>query len=284
MRVGIAGIGRWGKKLINTFAQHADIVMCASSGDQANRSWLAEYHPGITWVSDFSVMARSASVDAIVIATPIAMHAAQTAEALRHGKHVFVEKPLAMDATTAGLLAHSAAAKGLRLFVGHTFLFDAGIQRLLEQTTTDRVVDAQFRWQKKGTFGEPVLWTLLPHDIALALRLLRGKPAVAAVSGRPWDAAENVATVELAFEGEARASISVDRDFGYANKEISVTTQSGATHAWRSVPAVPSALDNEVLAFCMAVESGEDSVSDGNLGTDVALVLDQIARAEVHRL
>lgn len=282
MRIGIAGIGHWGKKVMDAFARYSDVTMCCTTGNIENRAWLTACHPSVVWVDDFGTIAASPRVDAVVVASPAQEHAAQASLALRHGKHVFVEKPLATTAAEATQLARLADMLGLQLFVGHTFLFEPGIERILARAAIDPAVDAAFTWRKHGSFGRPLLWTMFPHDLALALRLFSRDPVFAAVDGSPWDSTCDSAVVDLKFDGGTRARLDIDRTALTAEKTMTVTTASGERLTWSSArrgaqgPDAP--LCREVRAFLGSIGSGTASRSDGALGVGVARAAELIAQ------
>jgi len=99
LRVGIAGLGRMGQRHARTLAQRtrgAELVAaCGPTADE--RAW-AQRELGVATVyEDFGAMLRDASIDAVAIVSPTTLHAEQTIAALEAGKHVFLEKPLALD-------------------------------------------------------------------------------------------------------------------------------------------------------------------------------------------
>ncbi|MBS2552405.1 Gfo/Idh/MocA family oxidoreductase [Catenulispora sp. NL8] len=285
MRVGISGLGRWGKKLVDAFSRHAEVVVCCSGGGLANREWLAATHPSAAWVNAFDAMAAEPLIDAVAIASPTHLHEVQAAGALRCGKHVFVEKPLATNAQAAVNLMRSAEVRGLRLQVGHTFLFDREIERITRETALDPVVTAKFEWHKSGPFTEPLLWALLPHDVALAMSLYRRAPEAVRVRGAVADACCDKARVDLDFGSGAQATLAYDRRSPVVEKRVEVLTVSGRRHRWRSRPMSPPALDNAVVSFIEAVSAGRDPlVSHGAFAVQVVKVLDRIGTASLDGL
>lgn len=280
MRIGMSGAGRWGRQLLHSFTRFSRVVMCCTGGSPSGRSWLAAHYPDVTWVSDFNAMAASSDIDAVVVASPTPLHAAQAARALTCGKHVFVEKPAALDADATRRLAALAEERDRRLFVGHTFLFDPGVERLSSLTADDPVRVAEFSWRKYGTFGEPLLWTLLPHDVAVALRLFGRLPRSVEARGELMRPERHKAEILLDYGAGAQARILLDRTALTPCKTIALTTVSGRQLEWRSgqLPRLSEQpLDLEVKAFIDSVATGGATVSDGPFAVRVAEVLDRIA-------
>ena len=113
IRIGLIGAGAISTQHLEAIDQvdGARIVAVASaSGDRARAAatpWGAE------WTTDVSALVARDDVDAVAIATPSGLHPAQALEALRHGKHVLVEKPIALSTTDARAVAAEARTRGL---------------------------------------------------------------------------------------------------------------------------------------------------------------------------
>src|SRR5690242_18927056 len=69
-------------------------------------------------------------VDAVVVASPLSAHATIALQALRHGRHALVEKPLATTVDDALSMVAAAAAHGVHLMAGHTFEYNAAVWKL----------------------------------------------------------------------------------------------------------------------------------------------------------
>jgi phthalate 4,5-cis-dihydrodiol dehydrogenase len=80
--------------------------------------------------SDFHDLCRDPSVEAIYISSPHRFHASQAVEAMKHGKHVLVEKPLALTLEECDQVVAAADRTGLHLIVGHTHAFDPNIREM----------------------------------------------------------------------------------------------------------------------------------------------------------
>jgi len=157
IKVGINGLGRWGKNLLRVLEPRCEVFLC--------RDW-----------SSYEAMIVDPKIDAVVIATPMRTHAAFAERALRAGKHVFVEKPMATDVDSARLLVELAEARGLTLFVGHQFLYHPVFERLQEIVRANKIKYLQCVWRKFGTFDSDMVWNLASHEISIALALFKCLP------------------------------------------------------------------------------------------------------------
>ncbi|KAL4950631.1 NAD(P)-binding protein [Aspergillus filifer] len=103
LRVGIAGLGRMGKRHASNFHQltpRANVI-AVSTPDPEERKWAAENLEGVTIYADYEEMLEKENLQAVVIASITAVHAEQTIKAIEKGLHVLCEKPLSLDVDVA---------------------------------------------------------------------------------------------------------------------------------------------------------------------------------------
>jgi predicted dehydrogenase len=132
--VGIAlvGMGWWGKKMLSVLeAAPADIrvVRAVEPNLETVRALCAE--KGIALSADYADALRDPAVDAVVLATPHALHEAQIEAAVAAGKHVFCEKPLALTKAGAEKAVRLCREAGLVLGMGHERRWDPPIAVML---------------------------------------------------------------------------------------------------------------------------------------------------------
>jgi predicted dehydrogenase len=111
-------------------------------------------------------------VDAVVIATPPTTHAELAIAAMRDGKHVLVEKPLATSVSDASLM----------LMVGHTFLYNPAVRELRRRLQTGDLGEVLYIHSSRLSLGlyqrdVDVVWDLAPHDISVLNYLLDARPS-----------------------------------------------------------------------------------------------------------
>src|SRR5215469_7022191 len=120
-------------------------------------------------------------VDAVVIATPVRTHYALAKDALLHGKHVLVEKPLTANIAQAEELVELARERGRILMVGHTFEYNPAVnelKKLIASGDLGKIYCIEAERVNLGLFRSDinVIWDLAPHDISILLYLLGKKP------------------------------------------------------------------------------------------------------------
>ncbi len=150
-------------------------------------------------------------MDGIVIATPSSQHFSMASEALLAGKHVFVEKPLALDTRHAEHLIEESSRMGLQLMVGHTYLFCPAIQAAAQLLASGSIGKPKLVTSKRLNVGgirsdAPVHWDLAAHDLSILDYLFADTPnSVSACASSSGHAVE----LHVGFKSELEARISV---------------------------------------------------------------------------
>lgn len=130
LRLGIAGLGLAGAFMIRAAAAHPYIELCAGMDPLPRPRDAFARQFGAKAYEDFEALCRDTSVEAVYIASPHRFHAAQAIEAMEQGKHVLVEKPLALTLEECDAVVKAAARTGMQLIVGHTHAFDPSIREM----------------------------------------------------------------------------------------------------------------------------------------------------------
>lgn len=176
MKLALAGAGAFGRKHLDGIAaiDGAEVISVVGRTEEATKTVAAEY--GIAhWSTDLADSLAIADVDAVILATPTQMHAAQAIACMDAGKHVQVEIPLADSLADAEAVVAAKARTGLVAMVGHTRRFNPSHQwvhqRVVAGEFAIQQMDVQtffFRRANTNALGQPRSWTdhLLWHHAA----------------------------------------------------------------------------------------------------------------------
>ena len=182
LKFGIVGWGYWGPKIARNInsVPHAAVSMVADA-DVHRLAALMAGQPGLRTTTHASELFAS-DIDAVVIATPVKTHYALAKEALLHGKHVLVEKPLTTSVAEAEELVELAARQGCVLMVGHTFVYNPGVnelRKLVQSGDLGKIYCIEAERLNLGLFRSDinVIWDLAPHDVSILLYVLGKAPA-----------------------------------------------------------------------------------------------------------
>ncbi|SFV27743.1 Predicted dehydrogenase [Devosia crocina] len=215
--VGVVGYGYWGPNLVRNLCDLPEVQLRWICDLQTERlAGVRRRYPSVEITEDFQTLLADRQVDAIAIATPVATHYSLAMQALKAGKHVFVEKPLADSADKAQRLVEEAERRGLILAVDHTFIHTGAVRKMRDivQSSLGQIYYYDSVRINLGLFQHDVnvIWDLAVHDLAIMDYVLPQKPiAVSAtgmghVEGEP----ENMAYLTLYFPGRMLAHIHVN--------------------------------------------------------------------------
>jgi predicted dehydrogenase len=179
IRVGVVGVGYWGAKQLRVMQSAPGVASVvavdARLGQLPALAHLVADGRGFTSLAD-----ALPHVDAVVIATPPATHAVLGVQAIRAGKHVLIEKPLATTAADALMLMAEAREAGVTLMVGHTFEYNAAVWMLRDLVQSGELGDLFHLTSSRLNMGlyqsdVNVVFDLAPHDISIVNHVL-GQP------------------------------------------------------------------------------------------------------------
>jgi len=216
--VAVVGYGYWGPNLVRNLAELPDASVrwvCDLQPDRLGP--VSRRYPAVGITSDYDEVLRDPAVDAVVVATPVATHYRLALAALRAGKHVLVEKPLAATSEEALELVDEAGRRGLVLSVDHTFVYTGAVRVMHELVEKGTVGDLYYFDSVRVNLGlfqhdVDVMWDLAVHDLSILDYIVPEKPvAVSAFAAAhvPHHPA-NVAYLTLAFESSMVAHVHVN--------------------------------------------------------------------------
>lgn len=216
INLGLIGCGYWGPNLLRSFMDNSSCqVAMVCDLDSIRLGYIHQKYPALQTTQDYYDLLTPA-IDAVVIATQPSNHYQLAKEALQKGKHVLVEKPLAMTSIQAEELTRLAARNRVKLMVGHTFEYNAAVQELKKQIQNKNLGDVYYIYAQRLNFGIVrkdinALWSLAPHDISILIHCLEAMPTH--VSARGFDfiqkGVEDVVFLNLYFPGNVIAHIQV---------------------------------------------------------------------------
>ena len=180
--VGVTGLGYWGPNLARNFDDlpEADLAWLCDLED-GRRSRYGARFPDARTTERFEDLLEDGDLDAVVIATPVVTHAELARQALLAGKHVFVEKPLALSAVEAEEVVAVAEERGLVLMPGHLLLYHPGVRKLRELVDSGELGPVLYLYGNRVNLGkfrsdENALWSLGAHDLSVILHLVGEEP------------------------------------------------------------------------------------------------------------
>ena len=188
--VGLIGHGYWGPNLLRNYTElgTADPKwVCDVSQDRLDRA--VTRYPSLRSTPRVEDVLDDPEVDAVLIATPISSHHELAMKALRAGKHVFVEKPLATSVAECDEMCALADERGLVLMVGHTFVYSPPVRTVKRILDSGELGEVYFITCSRVNLGlhqkdVSVVWDLAPHDLSILEYWLGEAPLSVQAMGR----------------------------------------------------------------------------------------------------
>ncbi|OAN55158.1 oxidoreductase [Magnetospirillum moscoviense] len=213
-RLAVIGCGYWGKNLVRNFAALGALEAVSDRDGALAARIAAQYHVRPLTVPE--ILAEP-GIGAVVIATPAETHATLVRETLEAGKHVFVEKPLALSVTDAEALVTLAERAGCVLMVGHLMQYHPAFLALKTLCVENgRLGRLQYIYSNRLNLGkirteENTLWSFAPHDISMILSLFPGELEQVTTVGHSYlhRTIADVTTTHLTFKSGQAAHIFV---------------------------------------------------------------------------
>ncbi len=176
VKVAVVGTGYWGKNLVRVFYELGALSLICDTDRERLKSQAANFAKVKTTQSAEEVW-QDKSIDAVVIATPASTHYVLAKQALLSKKHVFVEKPLALNIKEAGELLDLARESQRILMVGHILNYHPAVIKLKELIDQGELGRIEYIYSNRLNIGklrseENILWSFAPHDISVILLLL----------------------------------------------------------------------------------------------------------------
>ena len=231
MKVAVIGCGHWGKNLVRNFAELGALGAVSDPNEGLAAQFSAEYNvPALEYDA-----VLDSSCEGVVIAAPAPLHADLAEKAFAAGKHVYVEKPLAMSLQEAERMRAAAKQAGKQVMVGHLIRYHAAFQELCRQVENGAIGHLRHIQANRLAMGrirntESVLLDLCPHDLSLILALTGSLPLSVRAHGvsHITPGVVDILSTGLSFEGGVSAMMQTSWISPYKEHRLTVTGSSGA--------------------------------------------------------
>ena len=176
--IAVVGCGHWGKNLVRNFFDLGVLSSICDPSDETATRYANQYN---VKKCSFTEIKNDLNIKGVVLAVPAHLHASMAIEAMNSGKHVFVEKPLAMNENEAEQMIATAKEKGVQLMVGHLLQFHPIFKTIRKLVSTGEIGELNYIYSNRLSLGkvrneEDVIWSFAPHDISMILSLANQDP------------------------------------------------------------------------------------------------------------
>ena len=215
MTIGVIGYGYWGPNLVRNFSEAPGARVGFVTDLRPERlAHASARYPSVKVSTDYRDLLADPGVDAVVVATPVTTHFEIGMAALRAGRHLLLEKPMASSSAQALALIEEAERRGLVLMVDHTFVYTSAVAKIRELARSGDLGELYYYDSVRINLGlfqhdVNVLWDLAVHDLSIMDDVLGEAPVavsatgLAHVPGEP----ENIAYMTMYFGGRLIAHV-----------------------------------------------------------------------------
>lgn len=307
-RIVVVGCGYWGRNHVRTLNELGALAGVADA-DQDLAAQMAASH-GVDPMSVEEAL-DGAGHDGVVLALPAQLHAPMAIRALDGGKHVFVEKPIALSHHDANAVVEAAADAKRVLMTGHILVYHNAFRTIMDQIVRGAIGTVRHIQSHRLGFGKfharfDAVWDLAPHDLSMVLSVAGSVPQK--VSSHPVSMTGtgqcDAAHIHMSFAGGLTAHVHVSRHSPYVERRLVVTGERGMliwddTADWpdkvklhrhearfdgrdwhfspgtaEALPCTPNmALTDELAHFLDCIANNTGPLTSGAQGRDVVRVL-----------
>lgn len=217
MKIAVVGVGYWGPNLVRNFLKNPEVteVICYDV-DASRYDRLRGEFPSVRFSPNLDGLMTDRTVAAVALATPVATHFPLAEQALRNGKHVFLEKPMTASVKDAEALIDLAAANDRRLMVDHIFVYHPAVRKIKDLIASGEIGNVLYFDGVRINLGlfqhdVNVLWDLAIHDLSILDFLVDEKPRrVSAVGMSHYGKHEDIAYLSLFYDNNCLAHLHVN--------------------------------------------------------------------------
>lgn len=212
------GCGYWGPNLLRNFSALSNSrVKYVVDASAERRLFVEKNFPQTKALESHQPVLDDPEIDAVIIATPAATHFDLALAALKSGKNVFVEKPMATKAAEVDELSRVAKEKNLVAMVGHTFIYNSAVRFVKKLIDAGDLGEIRYIYSQRLNLGRirsdiDALWNFAPHDISI-IQYWLGDATPLSVSRRGMaymqDGIDDVVFLNLVYPNKIIANIHV---------------------------------------------------------------------------
>ncbi len=229
--IAVIGCGQWGKNIVRNFYE-LGILNSICDTNQSISNILAEKYQVKN--NSFDEILNDTNIKGVALCVPAELHATMACDAMNKGKHVFVEKPLAMNEAEAELMIRTAKSNNIHLMVGHLLQYHPVFETIRKILDHGNIGKINYIYSNRLSFGrvrsnEDVIWSFAPHDISMILSLAGEIPEH--VSCKSTSVLQkklaDIATIYMKFKSGLKADIRVSWLNPYKEVKLVVSGESG---------------------------------------------------------
>ena len=247
--IAVVGCGHWGKNLVRNFFELGVLSSIRDPNDTIASKISEKYN---VKNNSFHEILDDPNIKGIVLAVPAELHASMAIDAMNKGKHIFVEKPLAMNEEEADLMIANVKKNNVKLMVGHLLQYHPIFKTVRKMVKNGDIGELNYIHSNRLSFGkvrskEDVIWSFAPHDISMILSLVGEDPEY--INCKSSSVLQknfaDIASIHMKFKSGIKSEINVSWINPLKEAKLVVTGKSGIlvfddTKTWNEKLAIHS--------------------------------------------
>ncbi|MDB3894459.1 Gfo/Idh/MocA family oxidoreductase [Candidatus Pelagibacter sp.] len=229
--IAVVGCGYWGKNLVRNYFELGVLSSICDPNHSIATTLSKKYN---VKSCSFAKILDDPNIKGVVLAVPAELHASMAVDAMNKGKHVFVEKPLAMNEVEANLMIATAEKNNVQLMVGHLLQYHPIFKKVLKMVKNGDIGEINYIYSNRLSFGkvrskEDVIWSFAPHDISMILSLVNEEPEHISCKSSSFlqKNLADIASIHMKFKSGIKSDIRVSWANPLKEVKLVVTGKSG---------------------------------------------------------
>ena len=229
--IAVIGCGYWGKNLVRNYFELGVLSSICDPNHSIISTLAKKYN---VKSCSFAEILDDPNIKGVVLAIPAELHASMAVDAMNKGKHVFVEKPLAMNEVEANLMIAAAEKNNVQLMVGHLLQYHPIFKTVLKMVKNGDIGEINYIYSNRLSYGkvrskEDVIWSFAPHDISMILSLVGEEPEHISCKSSSFlqKNLADIASIHMKFKSGIKSDIRVSWANPLKEVKLVVTGKSG---------------------------------------------------------
>ena len=231
-QIALVGCGMWGRNIARNLGRLEALGAVCDSDPKRAENFAAQFD---TSALDYETVLASETITGVMLATNASTHKNLAIAALAAGKHVYIEKPMALTLADAEAIAEAATKHHGQVMIGHLIRYHPAFIALLDQIKSGAIGKVKHIQANRLAMGrirntESVLFDLCPHDLSLILAITGTSPSRVMCHGvsHITPAVVDILSTGLSFPGGISANMQTSWLSPYKEHRLTVTGETGS--------------------------------------------------------
>ena len=211
--ISVVGCGQWGKNLLRNFYELGVLHSICDINNDISTKYSKHYNVNCL---SFNEILNDSNIKGVVLTVPAQFHSQMAIDVMNRGKHVFVEKPLALNEIEAKLMIKTAKKNNVQIMVGHLLQYHPIFKTMKKIIDNGEIGELKYIYSNRLSFGkvrtkEDIIWSFSPHDISMILSLVGQNPEIIIANSACilQKNLSDIANIHMEFKSGLKCNISV---------------------------------------------------------------------------